>query len=179
MQNTTPELTKASKLGWPKLILAALIFALVGVVAVYLAMASGRTRSSVSLSMSPSSQKLTQNSDFVVTVTLDTAGKSVNAVQANISYPADKFSYVGTDSSTSSFAIQAEESQQPGSIRIARGSTSAVSGSQVVVTKLTFKPVASSRKSTISFGSGTAVVSSTTNTNILSNTISGQYSINP
>ena len=118
-----------------------------------------------SMYFSPGAATISQGSTFSVSIRTNTSGASVNAVQANLSYPADKLTYLGTSTGGSAFEIQAESSGGSGSIKIGRGSVSAKSG-DLLIAVVTFSAIPSSGSATISFSSGSAVVSSSTNVDI-------------
>ena len=115
--------------------------------------------------LSPGAATISQGSTFSVSIRTNTSGASVNAVQANLSYPADKLTYLGTSTGGSAFEIQAESSGGSGSIKIGRGSVSAKSG-DLLIAVVTFSAIPSSGSAAISFSSGSAVVSSSTNADI-------------
>lgn len=116
---------------------------------------------------SPSS--ITANVGDIVTVEVrENSGTStVNAVQANILYPASILEYVSVDAATSPFNIQAQSTQTSGEILMARGvgGGATLTGDQHV-TKVSFK-VLQATTATLTYKTDTAVVSSDTNTNVL------------
>jgi len=120
-----------------------------------------------SISMTPSVTSATTNETITVTITEDSGTEPVNAVQANLSYPASSLQYVSTNDSTA-FPIDAQTAANNDIIQLARGAYTPVSGSQPVAV-LTFKVLGSTGAAAMAFASGTAVVSSTSNTNIASN----------
>ena len=99
---------------------------------------------------------------------------AVNAVQANLTYPSDKFDFLWISSSGSAFEITAEESGGGGSIKIGRGTISAKSGDQFVAS-VTFSAKVSAGTASISFSGGASVVSSSTSKNILGTRSGGSY----
>ena len=107
-----------------------------------------------SIYLSPGGASIAQGSAFNVSVRVNTGGATVDTVQANLSYPADKLDFLGIGYSGSAFGIQAEGSGGGGSIKIGRGNLSAVSGDLLVGT-ITFQAKTSSGTGTISFTSGT------------------------
>jgi hypothetical protein len=141
------------------------------------------------LSLSPSSQNVAAGSTLAVQVWEDSGIQSANAVQANMSYPIDKLNFVGIDTTNSAFGVEAQSSGGNGVINIARGSTSPISGRQLVATvKFTCLSAASSSTAkhrasssaataTVSFTDGTVLLSDVSNSNILAATYSGTYSL--
>lgn len=80
-------------------------------------------------------------SSVVVAIYMNGGGNNVNAVQANVSYSADKLQYVGVNYSGSAFDIAAANSGGGGNVSIARGKIGTVTGVGLVAT-ITFKAVA-------------------------------------
>ena len=85
------------------------------------------------LYLTPAGGSIGVGATQAVQVRLNAGGDAVNAVSAYLSYPADKLdiSYINYGSA---FSIAAEGSYGGGSIRIARGSISPVSGNVLVAT---------------------------------------------
>jgi plastocyanin len=131
---------------------------------------------SPSLSLDPSSKTVAQGTTFKVQVWADTYGHKVNAVQANIAYPADKLQYVSDDTTNSSFTINAQHSVSSGAIYIARGNIEPVTGRALVAT-ITFKSLASSGQAQVGFMNGSVIADSTTNTNVLGTTNNAIYTL--
>ncbi len=135
------------------------------------ALAAGAT-----LYLSPSSGSVANGSNLVVRVYEDSGSTQVNAVQANLTYPTNLLSYVSYTSS-SAFSIEAENpSGNTGSLRFGRGSITARTGAQLVVS-ITFKAVASGGTANVSFTSGSEVIDAGNNQNILSGTSGGNYTL--
>lgn len=151
----------------PRLIIISGCLALVGALLVSLSYASGPE-----LYLKSVSSEVVQGSMIEVDVRVNTGGKTVNAVQANMSYPADKLELVSIDSSASPFTVEAENEGSNGSIKIARGNISPLNG-DLALSKLTFRVLMASGSAAVDFAEGSAILDSETNTNILSST-SGQ-----
>lgn len=131
-----------------------------------------------SLYLSPGVKTVAQGASFSVAVRANSGGEAVNAVQANLVYPADKLELTGVGSGGTAFEIQAEKSAGGGSVRIGRGTVSAKSG-DLLVASLTFKARVSSGTAAVSFTDGTAVVRSSDSTGILGSKAGGTYSFSP
>ncbi len=110
-----------------------------------------------SVYLSPSSKSVTQGSTFSIAVRVTTSG--ANAVQANLTYPTDKLTYLSTSYVGSAFEIQAESTGGSGSIHIGRGTLSTASGDKLVAT-ISFRAAVKSGSGSISFGNGSALVNS-------------------
>lgn len=119
-----------------------------------LAASAGPALSAGSIYLSPGSSTVYGGTSFSVSVRINTGGGSVDAVQANLSYPADKLDFLGVSYGGSSFEIQAESSGGGGSVRMGRGSLSAKSGDLLIGT-VTFRAKQSSGTAVVSFASGT------------------------
>jgi hypothetical protein len=130
---------------------------------------------SSSLSLSSASQTVTQGQNLVIVIKVDTGGDPVNVVQANLSYSTALFDTV-TISNSSSFGIVAENVASGGTIRIARGTFTPVTGIADVAT-ITLHTAASG-SAALNFMPGSLVVRSTDNLNILSTNPGATYTIN-
>lgn len=123
--------------------------------------------------MSPTTQSLAINTEFIVEVRESSGASPVNAVQANISYPVDKFDFVAADFSTSAFGVEAEKKVDTalGTINIGRGTSGGTSVlDDQLVGKLTFRSKAAGGAGAINFTSNTALVSATDNVSLLAAT---------
>ena len=127
-----------------------------------------------SLSLSPTPQTVSQGSDVIITVKVNTGGDSVNAVQANLTYPSNIFDSA-TISSTPAFGVEAESIASNGTIKIARGASTPVNG-VVDVAVITFR-AANAGTAVVDFSPGSMIVRSTDNTNILTITNSATVTV--
>jgi hypothetical protein len=132
------------------------------------------------LFIAPSATTLTSGQNATFEVYVDASDYSVNAVQADIIYPADKFNFVNIDTANSSFSVEAQNTGGEGKISIARGNVEPVTGTALIA-KFTLQPILAkgvkSSPASISFGSSSIVASATDNTNILQTTDAGEYII--
>ena len=152
------------------------IFAVAGVATLFRVLAAPPIKSSaISLSVAPASQKVKNGATLELAVWEDSKSTAVNAVQADLTYPADKFDFVSIDAANSAFAVEASSTGGDGKISIARGTTTEVSGRQLVATVQLRARVASG-KATVSFASTSSLLSSQDNANILQQTTGGTYS---
>jgi hypothetical protein len=136
-----------------KLLSKFLIAALIS--ATFLVSSPSSTQAGGSLYVSPSGTSVAGGSSFSLYVRVN-ATSTVDAVQANLSYPAEKLTFLGSYAG-SAFEIQAESSGGGGSIRIGRGTLSAKSGDQLVAT-ISFRAIPSSGSATVAFTSGSEAV---------------------
>jgi hypothetical protein len=129
--------------------------------------------------LSPATQTVGPGATFTVQVRENSSTTSVNAVQANLSYPTSLLTFVSIDTTGTAFSIEAQNSGGGGTINIARGTTTPVTGDQLVAT-ITFTATSTSGAATVAFTSGTALVSSSSNADILGGlgaTGSGTYTV--
>jgi hypothetical protein len=167
----------------PSVLIFVLFFAIVGTYFTYntLAAPSGgnKSRSNLSapnLTLSPTSKRVSVSSPLVVELWADSAGRNVNAVQANLTYPLDKLNFVNVDTTGSAFGLAVQANGENGKISIARGSFEPISG-KLYIAKINFTGAARSGKATVSFAQGRALLSSDTNQDILTATYGGSYSL--
>ncbi len=130
---------------------------------------------SANLYLSPASGSVSKGSILTVNIRENSGSEPVNSVQANLSYPADSLDFVSIGSS-SAWGVVAQNSGGGGSVNIARGALPPVSGDQLVAS-VRFKAKKDTGSASISFASGSEVDSSNSNSNILSGTSGGTYTM--
>jgi hypothetical protein len=153
------------------------LFAAIGVYALLQANAAPKTTPAVTLSISPASQRLSVGQVVGLSVKLNTNGQAVNAVQANLSYPSDKFDFDRIDGVGSAFEIEAEAINSSGLVKIARGSVSSVNSSDAQVATVYLRAKANGRKVKVSFADGSLVIRTSDAMDILSRKTGGSYTI--
>jgi chitodextrinase len=150
----------------------------VAVIGIGFAVVSTRAASgTAALSLTPASAIQNNGSIFQVSIYEDSGTAPVNAVQANLSYPATGLQLNSIDATNSAFPLSAQQTGANGTIQIARainGGTAPVTGKQLVAT-LTFQSLLSTGSATVTFTSGSAVVSSIDNTGLILTTQPGTY----
>lgn len=167
---------KVSSFSQRQLLVFAAVFGLIGGYLLFKALAAP---AAPTVYLSPDTRTLAPNTTFTVDVREDSGGSSVNAVQANLSYPATLVDFVSINTSNSAFTTEAESSGGSGVVKIGRGIIGSLTGDQLVAT-VTFKTKTTGGAANITFSSGTALVSSSTNQNLLSSlsvTGPGTYTI--
>lgn len=134
---------------------------------------------SAKLLLTPASSNVRFPGELRLEVRVDTP-EAVNAVEANLTYPAAQFDYVGIDSTGSAFPTVAQGTGANGSITIARGTGGGqtVSGNQLVAT-IVLKAKTGSGTAAVSYAGTSQVLRASDNTNILSTTIGGSYKLLP
>lgn len=129
--------------------------------------------------LTPSSQTFAVNTTFSIQVRENSGATAVNAVQANFSYNASLLDFVSIDTTGSAFTTDAPSSGGSGQVSIARGIVGNLTGDQLVAT-VNFRTKTTSGAAAMAFTSGTALVNSTTNTDILGSlaaTAGGTYTV--
>lgn len=130
------------------------------------------------LSFSPSSGSYSQGSTLKVNVYANTGGDSINAVQANFTYPSNTLQFTSISTGGSALTILAEKAASGGSVRIAGGNPSPFSGSKYIASVF-FKVLANSGSATLSFTADSAVVRSSDNQNSLTGTSPATFRLSP
>ena len=171
-----------------KLLIVALV-AVVAILGIYLAHNSGASATTKAssgtqsgtmlvpnLSLSPSTQNVSKGSTLTVSVWADSGTTTVNAVQANLSYPANLLTYSSIDTSGSAFGVTAQATGSNGKVQIARGNATAISG-KLLIAKVNFKAATNKGTAAINFTTGTALAGYTTNKDTLKSTYGGSYTL--
>jgi hypothetical protein len=130
----------------------------------------GGTQSSVtqpSITLVPSGDTVANNATVTIEVYEDSLPQAVNAVETDLIYPVDKLAFVSIDDTGSAFGVSAQKTGDSGKVVIARGTTTPVSGKQLVA-KVTFKAIAASGKAAVTVNNTSQILRSDTNTNVLS-----------
>jgi chitinase len=129
--------------------------------------------------LAPNSIVMGVNGNFSVQVRENSSTTTVNAVQANFSYPASLVDFVSISGTGSAFTTEAQATGGTGQVNIARGIIGSVTGDQLVAT-VNFKAKTTGGIANMAFTTGTALVNSSTNQNLLSSlavTGGGSYTI--
>ena len=129
--------------------------------------------------LSPTTQPLQANQTFQVQVRANSGTTSVNAIEADFTYPANLIDFVSMDTTTSAYQTQAVGTGANGNITIARAQIGGLTGDQLVAI-VTFKAKATGGNVNLAFINGTGLISSSSNANILpslSSAYGSQYKI--
>lgn len=129
----------------------------------------------VRLYLMPASQALAPGATVRLAIRVDTGGEAVNAVQANVNYPADKFEFIRIDGGGSALGIAAESKGGGGSAQVARAALQPVSGDQLVATVVLRAKAAGTAQ--VAWADGSSVLRASDSRNILSATTGGSYDI--
>ncbi len=163
----------------PANMVAMAAFVLVVIIVGFAALRPARA-ASASLSVSPSSVPALVNTNFTVEVRVNSGTDTINAVQADLTFPKDKMQFVSIDSTGSAFDIEAASAgdNAAGTVTMARGVGNAqtVSGDKLVA-KVTFKALAMG-SAVISFRDTSQVIQVPGYANILTVKNNGTANIN-
>jgi hypothetical protein len=128
------------------------------------------------LYIKPASQNVTVGSAVVFEVWVDTGGQPVNAVQANLTYPVDKFDFSSINTKGSAFEVQALSTGGNGKISLGRGHIGEVKGAGLVA-KITLTAKSNKGDADVEFAAGSAVVRSTDHKDILHDKLKGSFKV--
>jgi len=124
--------------------------------------------------ITPAAQQLKAQSQLVATIWANSYSKPVNAVQAVVTYPADKLRYVESDASSSQFTIQVAADSTPGKLVLSRSSAQPLTGNQLVA-GVVFEPISSAGSADVRVDSSSQLMGSDDNQNILGRLSGGNY----
>jgi hypothetical protein len=127
---------------------------------------SAQTSASQGLYFSPTGTHLSTGQTLTVQIRENSGTSTVNAVQANFSYPANQLKFNGIDAGSSAFSIAAPSTGNSGKVSIARGSTTAISGDQLIAT-VSFTVLSGNGTASLAFTTGSALVTSTDHKNLV------------
>jgi hypothetical protein len=160
-----------------------LLFLVVG-----LTLQTGRAHAATaSLYLSPASQTVTPGSTVSVTIHENSGTDPVNAVQAKLTYPADKLTFSNISYVGNEFDVHAAQSGGGGLVLLAVGKTPPPATGDQIVATVNFLVTAGTGSASVGFGcnfsysgctDGNAVVRDTDNVDILSGTTGATVDIN-
>lgn len=161
---------------------AALIAAIGTVASMYLPVANAAPCGSgcvASLSVTPGSGTYNPGNTITVSVYVNSGGQSINAVQADFTYTASRLQFQGINAAGSSFGIDASSSGGGGSVTIARGNTSGISGGSLLVAQVSFTVLSSAGAGSITFSNSSSEVNKADGqgTNILGSASGASYTV--
>jgi hypothetical protein len=126
---------------------------------------SAQSNASQALYFSPDGSTVASGQTLTVQIRENSGTTAVNAVQANLSYPADKLKFNSIDTGSSAFSIAAPSNGGSGKVAIARGTTTAVTGDQLVAS-VSFTVIGNGMAS-LAFTGGSALVTSADHKNLV------------
>jgi hypothetical protein len=137
----------------------------------------GASAASATLYLTPASGSYTTGQTVTLSILENSGTEDVNTVQANLTYPTSLLSFTSIDGNNSAFGIDAGSTGGAGVVSIARGSTTSVTGAQLIST-VTFTVLAAGNANIIfepscqgTNGAGcSAVIDTVSDTNIISGT---------
>jgi hypothetical protein len=131
-----------------------------------LAASASPPNQNASLYFSPGQHSIAPNTSFTVQVRENSGLTRVNAVEADLTYPMDKLTFISTDATTSPFTIEAQNGGGEGKVTIGRGIIGSLTGDQLVAS-ITFKTNDRAGNAQLKFSDSAALVSVQGNTNII------------
>ncbi len=131
----------------------------------------------LSLSSSPTSVGF--NTEFVVSIYIDTQSEQVNAAAAFMTYNSNHVTALSIDSNGSAFPIAASESIAASSLSIERGSITSVNSGSALLAKVRFRSLSSSLQTTINLATGSSVIRASDAVDVLVSTTPVQITITP
>ncbi len=163
------------------LLIFVVIFAVFGGIALLVStMAAPKTRTTVaavSMSMDPASGRYRVGDTVNLAVKINTNGKTVNAAQADISYPAANFDFVAISAANSPFDMEAPSSGGNGQVSVARFTTGPLNGSDLLLATVQLRAKAPGRKLVLKFLDGSAVIDYDQSMNILERKVDAKFDI--
>ena len=131
-----------------------------------------------SMSLSPGSGTYNPGNTVTVSIYVNSGGQTVNAVQADFTYTSSRLQFQSINATGSAFAIDASSTGGGGSVSIARGNISAVSGSSLLVAKVNFTVLSGNDgTASLTLSGSSTVASSTTNQDILGTKSGASYTV--
>lgn len=117
--------------------------------------------------LTPETKSVTAGETVVLEVRMNSGTTTVNAVQADFTYPEAMLEFVAIDGAGSAFATIAPSTGGAGKVSIARGNIDPVSGDKLIA-KVSFTVKAGATGAMeLKFATGTALLDATTNTDLL------------
>lgn len=131
-------------------------------------------------SISPSNGNFTVGSTFDVSVLVDTKGQEINAVQVNLSFPADKLQLVSPSTGNSIISIYTtppKYDNSTGRIEIIGGIPNGINVPSGLITKLTFRVKGIGTASLRFNGESQVLLNDGRGTNVLDDTFGASYKL--
>lgn len=129
-----------------------------------------------SMSASPGSGSYNSGATITVSVVVNSAGQSINAVQADFTYVSSRLEYVGGSAAGVNGWTTYISNVSGGSGSVVVGKTAGAATSGAVIS-MQFKALSNAGAGSISFSGSSSVVSSSSNQDILGSTSGASYTI--
>jgi hypothetical protein len=144
----------------------------VGAYTLYATLAAGTP----TMYLQPSSSSVSSGQVLSLAIRVDTGGQGTNAVQSDLTYTSSFLEFQSIDSNGSAYAIDAQSSGGNGSVSIARGNITDVTGDALVAT-VKFKVIATNGSGSVTFNNSSVLLRTSDSTDILGAKVNGSYSI--
>ncbi|MFC1663582.1 cohesin domain-containing protein [Patescibacteria group bacterium] len=134
------------------------------------------------LFLSPSTGSFLVGSTFDISIIVDTGNVPVNAIKADLKFPADKIQIVSPSSGKSFISIWLEQpaySNTEGTISFAGGTPDGINTSSGVISTITFRTIKAGEAIVKILPSSSVLAHDGKGTEILSKTIEGRYILKP
>ncbi len=115
--------------------------------------------------ISPAEGTFAPGSTLTFEIRENSLNTPVNAIVADLAYPADKLELASIDTTTSAFGVAAQSTNGPGTTKLVRGTTTPLTGDQPVAT-INFTVLPTGGSAALSFLPDSGIVSSVTNANL-------------
>lgn len=128
--------------------------------------------------LSPASATVPVGGELIFDIHENSGANAINAVQADFSYPTDKFEFESISGATSAFGLAAQDSGDSGHIVIIRAVTpgsAGLTGDQIVAT-VKLKATVTGQAGVTPAG-GSELLTATGATNVLASVTGGSYAL--
>lgn len=129
------------------------------------------------LSLSPSSGTFSKGQVIKVNVNVSTGGEYVNAVQANVVYPADKLKFSSVSTGGSVLSIIAEKGGGGGYVKIGGGTPTPGFSGNKFIGSINFVALTDSGNAVLSFAGDSVILRDSDNSNIYSGGTTASYTL--
>lgn len=158
--------------------MAAAFIALLGVAAAA-NVATPASALAASMYLTPESASVAPGQTLTVEIHVNTGGEKVNAVQADFTYPASRLQFESMKAVASGWTVYDDVSSGgSGEVNLTAGTTGeGVASSNLAVAQVTFTVLSDPGTANLDFLASSAVVSGTTNTDVLDSTTGASYTV--
>lgn len=138
-----------------------------GILARSISLAHAQTPSFAQFELIPSKESLVKNDQLTLEVFSISGETRINAIETHLTYPSDKLVVLEVNTDDSDFDIGIPEENNPGDLRISRGSSDGIRGRNHVAT-IVFLVQGPVQSNQIQLSNDSIIMTAETNQNILS-----------